>query len=69
MALKSSDALGLGFHITGSLADGIFVGQVEHRGPAFESGLVAAGDIIILGLHLNFRTFTFYFVFLQSGNR
>ena len=41
--LQSQDIVGLGFNITGSMRDGIFVSRVLNRGPANESGLIEAG--------------------------
>ncbi|XP_060535913.1 uncharacterized protein LOC132707908 [Cylas formicarius] len=46
VALKSRDFTGLGFSVCGNMKDGIYVRDVLHRGPAFESGKLVAGDRI-----------------------
>ena len=43
VSLQSQDIIGLGFNISGSLSEGIFVSQVHNRGPASESGKVQVG--------------------------
>lgn len=43
VTLKSTTALGLGFHISGSLTEGIYVSHVQKVGPAFDSGLIGPG--------------------------
>ena len=52
VALQSQDIIGLGFNITGSMRDGIFVSQVHHRGPASETGKIEAGEIFFHGVIL-----------------
>ena len=41
--LQGHDFTGLGFSVTGSLRDGIYVKEVRHRGPAALSGKVSPG--------------------------
>lgn len=43
--LKSHDFTGLGFNICGNMRDGIFIKDVLHRGPAFESGCINSGNL------------------------
>ncbi|EEB16770.1 hypothetical protein Phum_PHUM436590 [Pediculus humanus corporis] len=43
VTLKSHDFTGLGFNICGNMRDGIFVKDILHRGPAFESGCINTG--------------------------
>ncbi|XP_059480467.1 protein AHNAK2-like [Neocloeon triangulifer] len=45
--LKGHDFTGLGFNICGNMREGIYVRDVLHRGPASESGRIAAGDRIV----------------------
>lgn len=45
VALQSEDIIGLGFNITGSMRDGIYVSQVHNRGPASESGCIKPGTL------------------------
>lgn len=46
VSLRSHDFTGLGFNICGNMRDGIFIKDVLHRGPAFESGKLSSGDRI-----------------------
>lgn len=46
VSLKSHDFTGLGFSVCGNMRDGIFVKDLLHRGPAFESGCINPGDRI-----------------------
>ncbi|CAG9771047.1 unnamed protein product [Ceutorhynchus assimilis] len=46
VALKSQDFTGLGFNICGNMKEGIFIKDILHRGPAFESGKLNPGDRI-----------------------
>lgn len=43
VTLRSNDFTGLGFNVQGNMRDGIFVKDVLHRGPAFQSGKVNTG--------------------------
>ncbi|CAB3362852.1 Hypothetical predicted protein [Cloeon dipterum] len=45
--LRGHDFTGLGFNICGNMREGIYVRDVLHRGPASESGRIAAGDRIV----------------------
>ncbi|XP_044729177.1 probable serine/threonine-protein kinase DDB_G0282963, partial [Chrysoperla carnea] len=47
ITLRSHDFTGLGFNVQGNMRDGIFIKDVLHRGPAFESGKVNSGDRIV----------------------
>jgi len=55
--MTSQDFIGLGFHIAGSMRDGIYVSKVHNRGPANESGQFKVGkymeDFIIPVTDLN----------------
>ncbi|KAL1517325.1 hypothetical protein ABEB36_001102 [Hypothenemus hampei] len=44
--LNSQDFTGLGFNICGNMKDGIYIRDIMHRGPAFESGKLHPGDRI-----------------------
>ncbi|KAH1008596.1 uncharacterized protein LOC125505585 [Dendroctonus ponderosae] len=44
--LKSQDFTGLGFTICGNMKEGIYIRDILHRGPAFESGKLNPGDRI-----------------------
>ncbi|KAF7284970.1 hypothetical protein GWI33_012751 [Rhynchophorus ferrugineus] len=46
VALKSQDFTGLGFNICGNMREGIYIRDILHRGPAFESGKLSPGDRI-----------------------
>ncbi|KAJ8976902.1 hypothetical protein NQ317_014073 [Molorchus minor] len=46
VALRSHDFTGLGFNICGNMREGIYIKDILHRGPAFESGKLNAGDRI-----------------------
>ncbi|XP_018569235.1 muscle M-line assembly protein unc-89-like isoform X2 [Anoplophora glabripennis] len=46
VALRSHDFTGLGFNICGNMKEGIFIKDILHRGPAFESGKLNPGDRI-----------------------
>lgn len=46
VALRSHDFTGLGFNICGNIKDGIYIKDILHRGPAFESGKLNPGDKI-----------------------
>ncbi|KAJ8970207.1 hypothetical protein NQ314_001354 [Rhamnusium bicolor] len=46
IALRSHDFTGLGFNICGNMKDGIYIKDILHRGPAFESGKLNPGDRI-----------------------
>ena len=52
VSLQSSDIIGLGFNISGSLSEGIFVSQVHNRGPASESGKIKVGKTFIVLLYI-----------------
>lgn len=54
VSLKSRDFTGLGFSVCGNMRDGIFVKDLMHRGPAFESGCINPGDRI-LRMSISFR--------------
>lgn len=41
--LKSQDFTGLGFTICGNMKEGIYIRDILHRGPAFESGKLNPG--------------------------
>ncbi|GLH04950.1 Periaxin [Gryllus bimaculatus] len=58
VALRSRDFTGLGFNVCGNMRDGIFVRDVQHRGPAFESGRVQPGDRIE-AVRISFRHMVF----------
>lgn len=58
VTLKSHDFTGLGFNICGNMRDGIFVKDVLHRGPAFESGCINSGDRID-SVCISFRNMVF----------
>ena len=47
--LRGHDFTGLGFSICGSMRDGVFVRDVQARGPAAESGQVAQGGCTHMG--------------------
>ena len=47
VSLQSSDIIGLGFNISGSMSEGIFVSQVHNRGPASESGKIKVGKMFL----------------------
>ncbi|KAG8235357.1 hypothetical protein J437_LFUL019239 [Ladona fulva] len=58
VALRGHDFTGLGFNVCGNMRDGIFVRDVLHRGPASESGQIAAGDrIVSLGISFEHMVF------------
>ena len=44
VCLQSQDIIGLGFNISGNMRDGIYVSQVQNRGPAIESGKIKVGE-------------------------
>nr|XP_023030440.1 uncharacterized protein LOC111518268 isoform X2 [Leptinotarsa decemlineata] len=46
VALRGHDFTGLGFNICGNMKEGIYIKDVLHRGPAFESGKLSPGDRI-----------------------
>ncbi|XP_066154896.1 uncharacterized protein [Euwallacea fornicatus] len=46
VALNSQDFTGLGFNICGNMKEGIYIRDILHRGPAFESGKLNPGDRI-----------------------
>ncbi|KAJ8957530.1 hypothetical protein NQ318_020569 [Aromia moschata] len=46
VALRSHDFTGLGFNICGNMKEGIYIKDILHRGPAFESGKLNPGDRI-----------------------
>lgn len=46
VALKSQDFTGLGFNICGNMREGIYIKDILHRGPAFESKKLSSGDRI-----------------------
>ncbi|CAH0547492.1 unnamed protein product [Brassicogethes aeneus] len=46
VALRSHDFTGLGFNIEGNMKEGIYIKDILHRGPAFESGKLNSGDRI-----------------------
>ncbi|XP_050300719.1 uncharacterized protein LOC126739197 [Anthonomus grandis grandis] len=46
VALKSQDFTGLGFNICGNMKEGIYIRDILHRGPAYESGKLNPGDRI-----------------------
>lgn len=56
--LQSQDFIGLGFNISGSMRDGIFVSEVHNRGPAVESGVLKVGDRI-LNVTISFENMVF----------
>ncbi|XP_068232595.1 neuroblast differentiation-associated protein AHNAK-like [Palaemon carinicauda] len=45
--LRGHDFTGLGFNISGNMRDGVFVKDVQHRGPASESGKINPGDRLL----------------------
>lgn len=47
MQLRGHDFTGLGFNVTGNMRDGIFIKDILNRGPAFESGKIAQGKVIV----------------------
>ncbi|XP_046401328.1 uncharacterized protein LOC124167364 isoform X2 [Ischnura elegans] len=58
VSLRGHDFTGLGFNVCGNMRDGIFVRDVLHRGPASESGQIAAGDrIVSLGISFEHMVF------------
>ncbi|XP_057662707.1 uncharacterized protein LOC130897810 [Diorhabda carinulata] len=46
ISLRSEDFTGLGFNICGNMREGIYIKDVLHRGPAFDSGKLNSGDRI-----------------------
>lgn len=58
VTLRSRDFTGLGFNVCGNMRDGIFVRDVQHRGPAFESGCIQPGDRIE-AVRISFRHMVF----------
>ncbi|KAK6632082.1 hypothetical protein RUM44_007112 [Polyplax serrata] len=57
--LKSHDFTGLGFNICGNMRDGIFIKDVLHRGPAFESGCINSGPTWIFQVDFGSLIWTF----------
>lgn len=55
IALRSHDFTGLGFNICGNMKEGIYIKDILHRGPAFESGKLNAGTE--QRLHLEWKVF------------
>lgn len=56
--LRSQDFIGLGFNISGSMRDGIFVRTVHKRGPAREAGIFSVGDRI-MGVFVSFENIVY----------
>ncbi|XP_072384964.1 uncharacterized protein [Diabrotica undecimpunctata] len=46
ISLRSEDFTGLGFNICGNMREGIYIKDVLHRGPAYDSGKLNSGDRI-----------------------